>query len=309
MNYLKLIRWQNLILFSAIQYMIYFGFLVPQNIPLALNHFEFFLLVLATSLIAAGGYVINNIHDVLIDEISKPGKVLIKNNFSETKAYNFYAILTILGVGLSFYLSNLVNKPNLTGLFIFTAISLFFYASFLKQTLLSGSVLVSLISSLMVLLPALYTLYPIIDNENRLGFGMLFKILLDFALIVMLLTFLREQLKDIASKDADYNHGIKSLPIILGVKRTAILCIILFVIILILVVLYLYYYLWEFEHFIAIGYVLSFVLTPLIYNLIQLFAAKSNRDFVEIARNLKYVTLTTVLTIWVINYNILLDVV
>ena len=309
MRYLKIIRWQNLLLFAGLQSIVYFGFLKPQNMDLAINSLEFTFLVLATLCIAAGGYVINAIHDVETDSMNRPESVWIDNNFSEAKAYNLYATLTILGVGMSFYLSNLVNKPNLTGLFIFTAISLFFYASYLKQTFLTGSLLISLMSALVVLLPALYALYPIIVDENRQGLGMLFRILLDYALIVLILTFLREQLKDIASKDADYNQGIKSLPIVLGVKRTAVLCIAFFLVTIILVLSYVYFYLWNFDRFIAIAYVFGFVLTPIIYNLIQLFSAKNDQDFVAIARNIKYIILFVMLTLWVINYNIQLDVV
>ena len=309
MRYLKIIRWQNLLILTGLFIILYFGFLLPQNIPLALNLNQFILLTFATICIVAGGYVINSIHDVTTGHINRSDQSLIDDHFSENKAYNLYAFLNILGVGISFYLSNFVGKPNLTGLFIFTAITLFFYAFYLKQLFLIGSLSISILTALFVIIPILYTLYPIINDENRQSLGMLFRVLLDYALLVMILTFLREQLKDIASRETDGAYGIQSLPIVLGVRKTAIICVSLFLITLVLVVLYVYFYLWEFNRFLATGYVFGFVLTPIIYNLIQLFLAKKTQDFVIIARNIKYIIFFVMLTIWVVNYNIISDVV
>jgi hypothetical protein len=55
MNYLKLIRYQNLLLLAFMQLVFRYGFLKFQNISLGLTDFEYVLLVLATVLIAAAG--------------------------------------------------------------------------------------------------------------------------------------------------------------------------------------------------------------------------------------------------------------
>ena len=64
MNYLKLIRYQNLLMLALMQLIFRYGFLELQNIPLALADWQYGILVLATVCIAAGGYIINNIFDV-----------------------------------------------------------------------------------------------------------------------------------------------------------------------------------------------------------------------------------------------------
>jgi 4-hydroxybenzoate polyprenyltransferase len=46
MNCLKLIRYQNLLLLAFMQLIFRYGFLKLQNIPLALNDFQYVLLVL-----------------------------------------------------------------------------------------------------------------------------------------------------------------------------------------------------------------------------------------------------------------------
>jgi 4-hydroxybenzoate polyprenyltransferase len=58
------------------------------------------LLVLSTVLIAAGGYVINNILDQKTDAINKPNNVIIEK-YSETNAY-LYMALTVVGVAIGF---------------------------------------------------------------------------------------------------------------------------------------------------------------------------------------------------------------
>ena len=61
---------------------------------MALNTFQFALLVIATLSIAAAGNVINDIHDVKADAINKPTKVIVGENISEKNAYRFFLPLT-----------------------------------------------------------------------------------------------------------------------------------------------------------------------------------------------------------------------
>ena len=85
---------------------------------MALNTFQFALLVIATLSIAAAGNVINDIHDVKADAINKPTKVIVGENISEKNAYRFFFTLNILGVFSGFLVSNLVGKPVFATLFI-----------------------------------------------------------------------------------------------------------------------------------------------------------------------------------------------
>ena len=118
MNYLKLVRYQNLLLLAFMQLIFRYGFLKLQNIPLALSHFQYGLLVLSTVLIAAAGYIINDILDQETDYENRPNTVLVGKSISEKAAYNLYFILNVTGVGIGFYLSNCIQKPSFTGAFI-----------------------------------------------------------------------------------------------------------------------------------------------------------------------------------------------
>src|SRR5690606_18505405 len=139
MNFLKLIRYQNLLMLALMQVVFHFGFLKKQYPDLALADWQFLLLVLSTVCIAAGGYLINDVFDKSIDKINKPDKVIIDKYIPETTAYNYYVILNVIGVGAGFYLSNLIGRPSYSAIFIIIAATLYLYASSLKKSLLIGN--------------------------------------------------------------------------------------------------------------------------------------------------------------------------
>ena len=85
---------------AFMQVLFRYAFLKQQNIPLALADWQYGLLVLSTVLLAAAGYVINNIYDVATDTINKPEDVVIGKGISETAGYNIYVALNIAGVAL-----------------------------------------------------------------------------------------------------------------------------------------------------------------------------------------------------------------
>mgnify|MGYP003419506498 CR=1 FL=1 len=76
MAFLKLIRYPNLLLLIFMQLLFRYGFLNLQGITLALTDFQFGILVLSTALIAAAGYIINNIFDKETDLINNKNKLL-----------------------------------------------------------------------------------------------------------------------------------------------------------------------------------------------------------------------------------------
>jgi 4-hydroxybenzoate polyprenyltransferase len=61
-----------------------------QNVNLSLADWQFGLLVLATVLIAAAGYVINDIMDQDTDNDNKHKQVIVGRSVSESLAYNLY---------------------------------------------------------------------------------------------------------------------------------------------------------------------------------------------------------------------------
>ncbi len=303
MNFLKLIRYQNLLMLALMQLVFHFVFFKNQpELQLALSDVEFTLLVIATVCIAAGGYVINNIMDQETDDFSKPENVIVGKHISEGMAYNIYVAFNIIGVGIGFYLSNIIQKPMFSAVFIVVAGTLYMYATSLKQNLLIGNIIVALLLSFSVVIIGIFDLYPITQESNQLQMATLFSILLDYALFAFMINFIREIVKDIEDMDGDYNSGMSTLPILLGKERTAKIVFGLTFIPIALLIYYMNENLMEVQ--LVIVYLLLFVLAPLLYFLIKIWNAKTKKDFKHLSLVLKLVLLFGILSVVAITLNI-----
>lgn len=303
MNFLKLIRYQNLLIIALVQAVFHFGFLKQQKgLIVALNDIEFVLLILATICIAAAGYIINNIADQETDNIAKPEKVIVGKHISENKAYTFYIVINIIGVVLGFFIANLVFKPSFAAIFIAIAFLLYMYATQFKQSLLAGNFLVSFLVAFSILLVGLFDLYPIITNENRPFLGVLFQIIIDYAVFAFLLTFIREVIKDIEDYEGDLKTGMNTLPIYLGKEKTQK---IVFGLSFIPLIALLYYLNANFKSLdYVIYYTLAFIIAPMLYFIVKLWQAKTQKEFNHLSTVLKIIMITGILSIIIITYNL-----
>ena len=304
MNLLKLIRYQNLLMLALMQFLFRYGFLKLQNVQLALTDWQYGLLVLATVSIAAGGYIINAILDVKTDTDNRPNTIIIGDSISEAKGYNLYIGFTVIGVVSGFYLSNTINKPSFASLFIIIVATLYFYSLSLKQSLLIGNLIVALLLSFSLLIVGVFDLYPVTSEENRPIMGLLFGILLDYAIFAFLLNFIREIVKDLEDVKGDAHQGMRTLPIIFGVKKTTKIVLVLSLIPIICIVYYLNYYLFQSGLIISSIYGFVFILAPLIYFTLKIMPATQTNDFHHLSAVLKWVLFFGILSIVVISLNI-----
>jgi 4-hydroxybenzoate polyprenyltransferase len=301
-SFLKLIRYQNLLMLAFMQLIFRYVFFKFQNIPLALADWQYGLLVLSTILIAAGGYVINNIFDQNTDTINKPSNVIVGKTISETNAYNLYIGLTITGVAIGFYLSNVIVKPGFASIFILIAATLYLYATSLKQMMIIGNVIVALLLSFSVVIIGIFDLFPTIHEGNQQQLGVVFSILLDYALFTFFLNFMREIVKDLEDVDGDYNQGMNTLPIAIGKSRTAKIVFGLSFIPILFMLYYINKYLLELVF--TTVYLLLFVVGPLFYFTVKIWTAKSKKEFHALSLLLKWILLFGILSVVVISLNI-----
>ena len=304
MKYLKLIRYQNLLMLAFMQLIFRYGFLKLQNIPLALTDWQYGLLVLSTVLIAAAGYVINNIFDQDTDLENKPGMVVIGKSITESAAYNIYATLNISGVAIGFYLSNVIVKPSFAVIFILIAATLYIYATSLKQIIVLGNVIVALLLSLSVVIIGVFDLYPVINVGNQLVMSNLFSILLDYALFAFIINFIREIVKDLEDINGDTKQGMKTLAIVLGVGKTTKLVFALSLLSIIILFVYTKTYFVFNDLIIATLYTFFFVLAPLIFFTIKIWSARYKEDFHTLSTLLKWILFFGILSIAIISLNI-----
>lgn len=302
MDFLKVIRFKNLLMLALMQLVFRYGFLAMQNVKLALQDWQFILLVISTVCIAGGGYVINNILDTGTDLYNKPNQVVVGTKISETAAYNIYIALTIIGVAIGFYLSNVINQPSFAILFVSIAATLYLYASSFKRYLLVGNILIAILLSISVLIVGIFDLFPAITTENRPVMATLFKVLIDYAVFAFMINLLREIIKDLEDVNGDYNQGINSLPIVLGVSRTTM--IVFFASFIPLASLLYYIYVYIFNLFFATIFSLIFIVAPLVYFTVKIYSARTQKDFAHLSMVLKCVMFFGILSILVISLNI-----
>lgn len=304
MNYLKLIRYQNLLILAFMQIIVRYGFLTHQNIPLALNHFQFGLLVLATVLIAAGGYIINDIFNLDSNAIHKPNRVLIGYDLSENRAYNLYFGCTVIGVFIGFYLSNTINLDTFAGAFIITAALLYLYANSLKQIIIIGNLIIAFLLAFSVIIIALFDLLPVTFDGNRAAMGLVFKILLDYAFFAFSISFIREIVKNLEDVAGNMEQDSNSLPATIGISNTTKIVFGIALVFTTYLLYYIYQYYFINKLIFSTIYTIIFVLAPLVYFIISITRARYQSDFKHLSRILKIILIFGILSILVVNFNL-----
>jgi len=225
MKFLNLIRY-NLIFIVLIQWLVFNSVITPilakYGMQPFLSNLGFWLIVLATLLIAAGGYVINDYFDLKIDRINRPDKVIIGEAIEKKSAMSLYIALTSVGVLLGVIVSILLKSNTLGFIFVITAGMLWFYSSTYKRQFLIGNLIVAFSSalSLVVMVVAESALQTAYYSENLLRqtpvLQDLYYWVCGFGLFAFIFTFIREIIKDLQDINGDREMECRTLPIVWG---------------------------------------------------------------------------------------------
>jgi geranylgeranylglycerol-phosphate geranylgeranyltransferase len=161
------------------------------------------LLLAATagSLIAAAGNVSNDMFDIAIDRINKPGRALAASRVSPTTAGVFGGVLAAAGLLFSIPLGTV---PFLIA--AGTACALYLYNARLKRLPLVGNLVVAALTGLAFLYGAV-----VFDNAMAGVIPALFAFTFNLA---------RELLKDIEDMEGDGRLGISTFPLRAGIPAT-----------------------------------------------------------------------------------------
>lgn len=277
MVFLKLIRWPNLLMIAITQFLVRYCLIMPAFIveykvldvfPEHLSKLQFLLLTASTVLIAAGGYIINDIYDTSIDHDNKPGKNKINNGISESVALKYYYVLTTIGILAGFIVAFSIGKFSLGFVPLFAAISLYMYSTFYKKRFLSGNLLIAALSSLSVLIVGLF--------EPEFYKSIIY--LLWYAVFAFEISLIREIIKDIEDMDGDEKAQSKSLPILYGIKKTKAVLYGLTIFMAATILHVLYYNFWD-NTVISFWILVGIFLIPLLLLSYMIFIAEEKRDF------------------------------
>lgn len=289
-SFLKLVRYQNLLLIIITQALIKYALFETFGIDITLSFFGFFLLCLSTVCIAAAGNIINDIYDLETDRINKPEKQIIGKKITGKGALTAYIILSVTGVAIGFYLSNLIGRPGFSAIFIIISALLYLYATHLKNIIIVGNLLVSSLVAMTVIIMGLFELFPAITSSNRQTQSIIFSILLDYAFYAFFFNWLREMVKDQQDIKGDYNTGRNTLPIALGKQRANKFIFAIALVPIAAIIYYMYHYL--FTNLYAVLYTLLFILGPLLYFMSVILSAGTRSDYKRLSLILKVILIT-----------------
>lgn len=205
-NFLKLVRLQNLVIVAFTQIMVRVCLTVNSGFVESLKDYKLWIIVSSTVLIAAAGYIINDYYDVKIDAVNRPDRVLLGREMKRRPLMLIHFLLNILGISLAVFLEDWLMLL----LFFVSANVLWLYSNRLKRLPLVGNVAIAGLSALAVALPGIY--YP------SSYFLMLLYVLLAFFISLM-----RELIKDMEDIKGDQQFGCQTFPIVHGVRKTKIL--------------------------------------------------------------------------------------
>jgi len=301
--FLRLVRLPNLFFIFLTQFLFYWCILVPilnaANIPVSINTVLFILLALASLLIAAAGYIINDYFDVDIDQVNKPEKNVVDIIISRRWAILWHFVLSGVGVLLSLYVS---WKTGLWYIVIanFACVFLLFgYSVSLKQKLLSGNVVISLLAAWVVLVLCLSQFHLSLDQaptpDSLRAQNEIMKLGFLYAGFAFIITLTREAIKDMEDVEGDERYGCKTMPVVWGIPGTKIYVAVWFTVLL-AVLGGIQVYIIRFHWWWPVIYCICSIILPLVYSFYKLFNASSRQEFHNLSSLNKRIMLCGILS-------------
>lgn len=310
--FLRLVRWQNLLIVAFTMIMMRYCVIAPiiskisilpvrggdEMIPLTLQFpwYDFIILVVATVLITAGGYVINDYFDIRTDLINR-GEVIVGTKIPRRQAMMWHNVLNLTGVAAGFYVSWKAGYFWLGILFLIVSGLLYFYSASYKRQFLIGNLVVSLLTAMVPMLVAIYE-WPFLYRYGQLNavtppdLSLLFYWVGGFSVFAFLTNLAREIVKDIEDFEGDNVYGRNTLPVITGVLASRIIAASL--VLIIIISLYLVWY-FLVNDFITLIYISGAIVFPLIYVIFRLLSSRKREHFHSASRMIKIVMLTGIL--------------
>ena len=222
-NIFKIIRWKNLAIISLSQIFIKFFFIDFFIQKDQLLNENFVILLIITILIAASGYIVNDIYDYNLDQINKPEKVVLGKFLKSRDAIIIYMLFNSLAIVLSIFLCIKIKQEIYILVFLLIIYCLWLYSKKLKKYKTIGNILIAFFISLSILNVPLFSYKNILSDDRFF----VFLIISIFSVLAFLINVKREIIKDIEDIEGDKIHKVKSLPIIFGTKKSKLVTIII----------------------------------------------------------------------------------
>jgi len=209
------------------------------------SNYLFLTLVISTLFIAAAGNIINDYFDVKADRVNKPYKMIINRSLKRRWAIMLHWIFNFCGFFLAVIIGSVLNSLWFVVIHLISINMLWFYSLFLKKKAVIGNMIIGLLTALIpVLVIIFFEISYLETNPDTLNSKMwylhdAYKLLWMLCLFAFIQNFAREILKDIEDIKGDKLIYVRSLPMIIGIRKTQIT---IAFILLIPVCIYIYFF-------------------------------------------------------------------
>lgn len=306
--FLRLIRWPNLVFIAVTQWLFYFAVffslyhehLVIYN-QLNSSYPLFYLLILASVLIAAAGYIINDYFDIQIDSINKPEKNVVDRILKRRWVIVWHWIFSLAGVLISFYISAKTNKWLIGILNMFCVLLLWFYSTHFKRMLIIGNLVIAALTAWVIVVVYFFAGATLLNfrgwNPEAFPFNvkLFYKSTMLYAGFAFVMSLIREVIKDMEDMLGDARYNCKTIPLMWGVPATKVYAGV-WITVSMASLLIVQLYAWQSGWWLSAIYCLLFIIIPLGFILKKLVSATSVADYHKISSIIKLVMLTGILS-------------
>jgi 4-hydroxybenzoate polyprenyltransferase len=278
--FFKLVRWFHevaVILPFLGLYLIIDYYAKQNHADCQLSAGNFALLCFCVQSLIAAGCVLNDIVDRDIDKINKPKTHVVGNTISLKNTKIIFAFLTLIILALSVYISIYMFSE-----WVFISISVYIlsllYDFYFKRSPLLGNILMALLTSFIPLVLFFFAKDCIETLQNE-KINMLIYL---YAALPFLIIIPRELSLDISDMEGDKACGCKTLPILIGAKKSK-----LVVVAFLLLTILLSFPLAIKYHYLAIS--LSIIDILLLIYIYKLRTTETRIDYIKIGRFLWFI--------------------
>ncbi len=298
--FLQLVRWPNLLFIGITQMLFVYSIVHPLiysagAVPNVRGEY-FVLLVTASILIAAAGYIINDYFDLNIDQVNKPGKLVVAKVISRRWVIFWHLLLSAIGIGIGFYIDWFTRVRFLGFANIICVALLFIYSISLKKRMLVGNVVISAMTAWVILVigwcetsnliqPALLGSYT--ERITRISF-----LYAGFAFVISLI---REVIKDMEDIEGDRRFGCRTMPIVLGINATKVF-VAVWLVVLASALSIVQFYALVIQWWWSAAYSVLLIIIPLIYAFKFLFKSSNPDDYNRLSSIIKAIMFTGILS-------------
>lgn len=280
----SVVRGYNIPIIVIAQYLSAIFILAPEKRALTiLLDFDLFIIVFASSLTIASGYIINNFYDSKKDLINRPHKSMLDRLVSQKTKLQVYFTLNFIVA----FLAILVSWRA----FLYFSVYIFliwYYSHRIKKYPIIGN----LTAAVLAILPFFAIL---------LYYKNLYEVIFGHATFLFLLLLIREMIKDLENIKGDLANDYKTIPIVYGEKISRKI-----ITILTLTTIFPVYVLIEIFDvgYMDIYFYSSFII--LIFFLLYLWKSNTKEHYLLLHNVLKFLIVSGVFCIVLINPSVLL---